>query len=92
MPGVELTPEVIASCPECGCLVIARAIAAGGDRWLTLVWDPSWGERRVIRSWLSREDIERQGFGLIVAGNHECPPEWDCALQPQPRERRRCSS
>lgn len=70
----------LASCPCCGCLVLARSYRER-TRALDVVWDPSWGERRIIRSLLTREDVERQGFGLIVAGPHECPPEEECALE-----------
>jgi hypothetical protein len=82
-----VTPEALASCPVCGCLVLVHSFREV-TRTLVAVWDPGFGERRMIRSYLTRADVARQGFGLIHGGHHECPPEEDCALKAEDRGRR----
>jgi hypothetical protein len=85
---VIFSPALLASCPCCGCLVLAFCYREA-TRQRVMAWDPGWSERRVIRSYLTRADVGRQGFGLILNGAHECPPEEDCALGPiGARERR----
>jgi hypothetical protein len=84
MNGFEapVQPENLASCPCCGCLILAYR-----DGWSAgpLLLDPSLSDRRLIRSMLTRADVERQGFGCTFLGHHECPPEELCRLKPYDR-------
>lgn len=38
-----------------------------------LLWDPGWSDRRLVRAYLTRDDLDRQGFGLIRNAPHESP-------------------
>lgn len=90
---MTVAPVLLASCPCCGCLVLAFQFHDPLGRPAVLVWDPTWPQRRLIRSWLTRADLERQGFGLTLVGApHECPPIEDCALGPIGARERRAPS
>src|SRR3954466_3278511 len=83
MPRLIVTWREVASCPVCCCLVLAHAFPDGS----LLVWDPDWGDRRMVRGLLTAEDVARQGFGLAFGATHECPPEEDCAITHWDRRR-----
>lgn len=71
--------RTLASCPTCGCLVWSYG--------RQLLSDPTFGDRRLIRSTLPAGAVERHGFGLAYGVHHECPPAEDCALTPADRAR-----
>jgi hypothetical protein len=76
--ALPVLPEHLGSCPVCCCLVLVRPFL---DRDHSLiVWDPELFGRRWVRAYLTRADIERQGFGLKFGGLHECPPAEECAI------------
>lgn len=80
-PGwYSIGPENLASCPVCACLVVVYPLGELGEGGL-IVWDPSRLDRWIARSLLPPGAVERQGWGLILGGHHECPPPSECRIQ-----------
>lgn len=82
-----VVPQILASCPHCGCLVFAQAFPEV-TRWVTAVWDPGLGERRMVRAILGPGDLQRQGFASLEARPHECPDDSPMRVDAIKRRRR----
>jgi len=81
--SLSVQRESLASCPCCACLVLAWSYPGTEP----VIRDPSFVQERFIRSFLGRDAVERQGFGIApeCGALHECPPESDCRIQAEDR-------
>jgi hypothetical protein len=62
-----------APCDLCDVLVMLFLVAPG----CAVAWDPTFVQRRFIRSLVGPAEVMRRGFGYALGGVHECPPRGE---------------